>query len=90
MEKQRLEDLLSFIRQYRSNSANFEKIYAKLQEEIARTDGSKEYTDRLKEIDQKQVDEYKQAKETGTTAWPEFENFIAEFETAINNTLKQL
>lgn len=90
MEKKHLEEVLSFIRQHRSNEANFEKIYSKLQEEVDSAEDSSEYKNKLQEINQKQAAEYQQAKKDAPTAWPEFENFIAEFETTITAALKSL
>jgi len=88
MSKAHLEEVLNFIRQHRSNESNFEKLYAKLQEELTNAATDKQYTDSLQEIKAKQVVDYEQSKEKGATAWPEFENFVARFEKTVIEATK--
>ena len=81
MDKSHLEEVAAFIREHRSNESNFEKLHQKLEEELSADDEN--YTTQLKEISEKNVEEYTKAKETGGTAWPEFEKFITAFERAV-------
>lgn len=81
MDKSHLEEVATFIREHRSNESNFEKLQQKLEEEI--TGGEGDYTTQLKEIKEKNVEEYTKAKENGGTAWPEFEKFTTAFEKTV-------
>ena len=91
--KERLEQVLEFIREHRSNESNFGKLYAKLEEECAvagsnQAGNENTYLENLKAAKEKQADVYRQAKEQKGSAWPEFENFISEFETSVTEALK--
>ena len=83
MNKDHLDEVLQFTKAHRSNEANFEKLLSKLEEEAGNAENSQQYTKALQEIKVKQAEEYRQAKATAGTAWPEFENFISAFEKAI-------
>ena len=74
MGKVQLEEVTAFIREHRSNESNFEKLYAKLEEQTR--EDNKTYTSQLLEIKEKSAEEYRKAKETGGTAWPEFEKTV--------------
>lgn len=87
MAKEQLEEVVAFIREHRSNENNFEKLHAKLQEETKKEDAT--YTTQLKEVGEKSAAEYRKAKETGGTAWPEFEKFVSEFEKTVIDALKE-
>src|SRR5688500_7753041 len=92
--KERLEKVLGFIRQYRSNESNFETLYAKLEEECAvvnsdETEHEESYLASLNEGREKHADVYRQAKEQKSSAWTEFENFVSEFETSVAAALKE-
>ena len=87
MTKEQLEDLAAFIREHRSSESNFEKIYAKLEE--VTNDGDTEFKAAVSEIKEKSVPTYGKAKESGGTAWPEFEKFVSEFEKTITEALKK-
>ena len=89
MDKKHLESLAEFIKENRSNESNFEKIYRKLEEERANGNGHPAYATALEEIKQKSAIEYHKAKETGSTAWPEFEKFVSDFEKTISMALKE-
>lgn len=93
--KERLEEVLGFIRQHRSNESNFEVLYTKLEEECAVANNSESgnegsYLANLNEAKEKHADVYRQAKEQKSSAWPEFENFVSEFETSVTEELKVL
>lgn len=83
MNREHLDSVLEFIKAHRSNEANFEKLVSKLEEEASNAENSQQYTGALQEIKEKQTEEYRQAKTTTGTAWPEFENFVSAFEKAI-------
>jgi len=77
------EDLSSFIRENRSNEANFDTLYAKLIE-LSNSE-SKNSLVNFEDIMAK-AETYKQAKEYTGTAWPEFEKFVSAFEKAVMGT----
>ena len=83
METNHLEDVATFIREHRSNEENFEKLYHKLNDEINSKDHKEKYVNLLQQVKEKPAEEYKKAKETNTTAWPEFEKFVSDFEKAV-------
>ena len=83
METGALEITAAFIREHRGNEGNFEKLYSKLETEIEERHGLEKYVASLEDIREKAVPEYKKAKESGGTAWPEFEKFVTEFERAV-------
>ena len=87
MDKTHFEELAAFIREHRSNESNFEKLYAKLEEEPSKG-GSPAYREALPSIKTK-AEEYQKAKETGGIAWPEFEKFVSEFEKAVMEALRE-
>ena len=87
MDKRQLEDLAAFIREHRSSESNFEKIYAKLEEANAGADD--EVKASFSEIKEKAAPTYQKAKETGGTAWPEFEKFVSEVEKTITEAMKK-
>lgn len=89
-----LQELLHFIQEHRSNEANFQKIYDRLEQEIiannnSADDGSKKFQDDLQEVKDKQAEVYQQAKENGGSAWPEFENFITQLEKSITDAMNE-
>lgn len=81
MEKNQLEEVAAFLRQHRGNESNAEAIYQKLEEAMAGST-NEAYTQSLADVKEK-ASEYRKAKETGGSAWPEFENFVSEFEKAV-------
>ena len=89
MNKAYLEELATFIREHRSNEENFEKLAARL--ETVTTNGNLpgDYQNKLQTIKEKELAVYSQAKETGGTAWPEFEKFVSEFEKTIMEAVKE-
>jgi len=82
MQKEKLEDLAAFIRENRSSEGNFEKLLAKM-EDAATDNETKEVLKITPEDIRTKADEYRKAKETGSTGWPEFEKFVSEFEKAV-------
>jgi len=83
MTNEHREEIMNFIRQYRSNETNFEKLYLKLEEELLDKDVDTEYVASLLELKEKQAVTYRQAKKEGISAWPEFENFVSGFEKTV-------
>jgi hypothetical protein len=71
------EELLKFIREHRSNEINFEKLYTKLSEAAHHNDAA--LSERLAPLEQ-EAEAYRKAKEETGSAWPEFENFVSQFE----------
>ena len=87
-QQQRLQEVLEFLKEHRSNEGNFEKIYAKLEEE-AGAGGPGPYVEELRELKDKQAETYRQHKAEASTAWPEFEKFVSGFEKAITSCLAE-
>ncbi|HYO21336.1 MAG TPA: hypothetical protein VER36_02955 [Flavisolibacter sp.] len=84
MDKAHLEEVAAYIREHRSNEENFEKLNAKLKEEaVNNTPGLS-----MQDI-QTRADEYRKAKETGGSAWPEFEKFVSQFEKAVVEAIRE-
>lgn len=81
MEKKELEETAAFLRQHRSNESNFATLYARLEAEIGKAGGN--YKTLLQDVREKGAAEYRSAKESAGTAWPEFENFVSGFEKAV-------
>ena len=77
------EQLMAFIRENRGNEGNFDRLCARLDEELEHNNASESYVRRLQEIKEKAAEGYKKAKEPTGTAWPEFEKFASQFEKAI-------
>ncbi len=89
LDKEHIQELLEFIRQHRSNEANFEKLHQRLEDELRNGQGDQNYIHNLQEIKNKQAEEFRQTKETGGSAWPEFEKFVSDFEKTLTETLKE-
>lgn len=83
MDEQQSADLLASIRTQRSNEANFESLLQLLESELASGSLDPEYEQQLRDIKEKQAEEYRKAKEGAASAWPEFEQFFSQFETAV-------
>lgn len=74
---QEKEALMEFIKEHRSNEANFEKLLARLQDE-----GTGSVISNKEEILEKGK-MYKEMKESTGSAWPEFEKFVTAFEVGV-------
>lgn len=86
MQKTELEEIAAFIREHRSKEENFEILLAKLSEtESALANGTAEFDGASIRA---KAEEYQKAKELGSTAWPEFEKFVTEFERSITGAMK--
>ena len=83
MNDNHLEGLKQFIRDHRNSESNFDLLLNKLDEEIKNGNTDLGYKQALQEIKTKQASEYSQAKQTGGSAWPEFENFVSAFEKSL-------
>ena len=81
------EELLHLIRENRSSESNFETLRQTLQTAIrsAEESGNASLANELNEVNEKYAAEYSKAKETGGSAWPEFEKFVTAFERALTN-----
>jgi hypothetical protein len=87
---QSTDEYLHLIREQRSSESNFDTLYQTLQ---AATKAAEENNDtalagELKEADEKYAAEYKKAKESGGSAWPEFEKFVTQLERALTDARK--
>lgn len=84
------DEWLQRLREQRSSENNFESIRQTLQEatQTAQKEGNDTLAGSLKEVDEKYANAYEKAKETGGTAWPEFEKFVAQFERILTNSNK--
>jgi len=87
MDRNRLEEVAAFLREHRSNESNFETLYRKLQQEMKGKSTETNYAAALHEANEK-AEVYRKAKETGGTAWPEFESFVSNFEKAVTEAAK--
>lgn len=88
-EKQHLEELAQFIRAHRSSEGHFQALYDRLAAELKAIHSAEEndYTTALAEAAEKHAAAYRQSKDTGSTTWPEFENFVTHFEKAVMQAL---
>lgn len=84
-----LQDVLAFIREHRSNPMNFRKLEEKLGEELRNSKNDPEYHAALSEIQNKYASGFTEAREQNGQAWPEFENFIANFERSVIAEMKK-
>ncbi len=91
-QQQRLEAVKRFLQEHRNNESHFEKLYDRLEEECqAPHNGELQaYVQSLQELKEKQAEAYRQSRETGGTAWPEFEKFASGFEKAVTAAEKEL
>jgi hypothetical protein len=81
-------DFMQVIREHRSSESNFETLYQTLQTARKTAEEARNTTlaGELKEVDEKYAAEYTKAKETGGSAWPEFEKFVTQFERALTTS----
>jgi len=82
-----LDEFSKQIRELRSSEGNFEAICQLLASatKAANASGNTALVAALKETGEKQAAAYEKAKETGGTAWPEFEKFVTELERALTD-----
>jgi hypothetical protein len=83
-------EIMQTIRENRGSESNFDRLLQQLDKAIgfAQNENNKELAGDLQEIKEKYAAEYKKAKETGGSAWPEFENFVTQFERALTAKAK--
>ena len=85
------DQIMQQIREQRSSESNYAALLQLLDKTLASpataTDAS--YRDALQEVKEKYAAEYEKAKDTGGTAWPEFEKFVSQFEKALLNSRKE-
>ena len=79
------EECLKIIRAQRSSEANAKSLLALLHKAAAaaKQNGNSKLAIALAETENKYAAEYDKAKETTSSAWPEFENFVTHFERAL-------
>lgn len=84
------ESLLQTIRDHRSSESNFEVISQTLRAALrmAEENNHSSLAHSLKEIEEKYGTEYQKAKETGGSAWPEFENYVTQLERELTAAQK--
>jgi hypothetical protein len=87
--REHLQQTQDFIRQHRSNEANFSLLQTKLEEELTAAKPNKEYYEALLAVKEKQLAAYTEAQKNRDSAWPEFENFITSFERTIAGALNE-
>jgi ribosomal protein L16 Arg81 hydroxylase len=91
-DKNHLQELAKFIREHRSSEGHFETLYKRLvaeQQTVQQraSEPEQEYAMNLTEALEKHAATYQQHKETGGSAWPEFENFVSHFEKSVMDAL---
>jgi uncharacterized protein YigE (DUF2233 family) len=89
MDEVKGEDLLEFIKAHRSNEANFSAIKQKLEKALQAAPAGSDYQAALKDVQEKQLPAYLQAKESEGQAWPEFEKLVAAFERSVVESMKE-
>lgn len=79
------EEIMQTVRENRSSENNFSQLLQALEKAtaLAQQEGNTTFTEDLQEVKEKYVASYQKAKETGGTAWPEFEKFVTVFERAL-------
>jgi hypothetical protein len=84
------DEYLQLIRAQRSSESNFDTLYQTLEAAIkaAEENNNSALAKELKEADETYAAEYKKAKESGGSAWPEFEKFVTQFERALTSAKK--
>ena len=85
------EEIMQNIREHRSSESNYAAIQQELDKAITASQQASHSTlsNDLQEVKEKYASEYEKAKETGGSAWPEFEKFVTQFERALTNASKQ-
>lgn len=88
-----LEKLQQFIRAHRSNEIHFEVLNHKLEETYSWAkgqEGDNSLGDELDEIREKQARAYKESRESTSSDWPQFEQFVQAFERSVISALKSV
>ena len=85
-----MDSVLRFIREHRSSEGNFDVLNQQLEEviESAHQQNETGLAEALQEVKEKYTAAYKKAKETGGSAWPEFEKFVTQLERALTDARK--
>jgi hypothetical protein len=85
------EEIIDAVREARSSESNFETIVQELDKAIAlaQKENRQTLTEDLQEVANKYAAEYRKSKEIRGTAWPEFENFVSQFERVLMNAEKK-
>lgn len=81
---------MRIVREHRSSESNFTTLHQTLlsAQKAATESNNTTLADELNEVEEKYVATYTKARETGGTAWPEFEKFVTEFERALTGARK--
>lgn len=78
--------LLQFIRKHRSSEGNFASILQAVNQEIESVQpNNPALAQTLEEVKEKYAEPYTKAKETGGSAWPEFEKLVTQLELALTS-----
>ncbi len=86
------EKSMQVVRENRSSESNFDRLLQELDEAIAlaQNENNPALAENLQEVKEKQVAAYQKAKESGGTAWPEFEKFVTQFERLLTSAAKEM
>jgi hypothetical protein len=84
------EEIRQVVRDNRSSESNFDLIVQQLDKSIAlaQTENKSALAGELQEVKEKYAAEYEKVKETGSTAWPQFEKFVTHFERTLTQAAK--
>lgn len=83
------EEIMQTIREHRSSESNFDKLCQELEKAIVAAETNTSLVSDLQEVKEKYAAEYQKAKETGGSAWPEFEKFVTQFERTLTSANKE-
>ena len=88
---ERTDEILQVIRENRSSEANFDRLLQQLEQALvlAQNNNNATVVTALQDVKEKYAAEYRKAKEAGGTAWPEFENFVTQFERSLTTAGKE-
>ncbi len=85
------QEILATVREARSSESHFDRIEQALETALAmaQKEGDSALANELQDVQEKYAAEYRKAKETRDSAWPEFEKFVTQFERAMTGADKQ-
>ncbi|MFN2458263.1 MAG: hypothetical protein ABR502_08700 [Chitinophagaceae bacterium] len=63
-------------------------MYQKIEEDLRNPESDPGYIRNLQGIKTKQAEAFRKTKEGGSSAWPEFEKFVSDFERVLTETLR--
>jgi hypothetical protein len=85
------EEVMQIVRENRSSESNFDRLLQQLEKAIllAQKENNTVLAEDLQAVKVKQAATYQKAKETGGTAWPEYEKFVTQFEQSLTTAEKE-